>query len=77
MVCCLHDGDNDDNNNDGDGSSDDETHLGGNTLSIWHGEQMKLHYLHVFPPLQVEFEKAQVSYASGTQTHIQNLPHVL
>lgn len=54
MVCCLHDRDNDDNDNDDDGSSNDKAHLRRNTLRRRHGEQKKLHYLHIFPPSQVE-----------------------
>jgi hypothetical protein len=65
MVCCLHDRDNDDNDNDDDGKSNNKAHLRSNRLSRRHGEQEKLHYLHIFPPSQVE--KAHVSYTSGTR----------
>jgi hypothetical protein len=54
MVRCLHDGNDDDYDDDEDGNPDDEAHLSGNSLSRCQLEQDCLHYLHVFPPSQVQ-----------------------
>jgi hypothetical protein len=54
MVRCLHDGNDDNYDDDEDGNPDDETHLSGNSLSRRHHEQECLHYLHVFPPSQIQ-----------------------